>query len=114
RTRAALRFVPTITHRLTMASMDSPPSDRVASARFLREHDKIGGYLPSLAMPTDAAEGWTELWAQIRSFDDATEAGTAIGPFPELGPLVRRRHPELVPVLDELTTWPALEATLSS
>jgi hypothetical protein len=82
----------------------------LAASRYLRAHDMVGGYLPALAMPIEAATAWMQLWAEVRSHDDASESGQLPARPPLLGSLVRRRRPELGPTLDRFATWTSVEA----
>jgi hypothetical protein len=97
-----------------MQCASAAPSDSLSAARrYLRRRDKVGGYLPILAMPAASAPVWTSLWRNIREFDDRSERDpAAVGPEPVLGREVLALHPELASELHDLERWPVVEREL--
>jgi hypothetical protein len=86
-----------------------------ADRRYLRRRDKVGGYLPILAMPRAAAPLWTRLWCEIRAFDDHSEsAPRAALQQPDLGGELLAARPDLAAELRELALWPRVERELYS
>jgi hypothetical protein len=82
---------------------------------YLRRRDKIGGYLPLLAMMPEPGKAWTRFWYAVRTIDDESEAGNPIDPLlNELQEGILTDYPELQTELRDLAKWTRVEAELYS
>jgi hypothetical protein len=84
-----------------------------ASRRYLRRRDKIGGYLPLLAMRPSNGEAWTRLWFTVRTLDDRSEVGGAVDELiTDLEHRILPEYPELTTELRDLSRWTQVEAEI--
>lgn len=94
-----------------MTRMDRPTLE--ASRRYLRRRDKIGGYLPLLAMRPVDGEAWTRLWWMVRTLDDRSEAGSAVAELvADLERSLAPDYPQLTTELRDLARWTHVEAEI--
>ena len=86
-----------------------------AMRAFLRRRDKIGGYLPLLAMLPDDGLAWTRLWHTVRTLDDSSEAGLSVDDLvSDLERGIVARYPQLATELRDLSRWTHVERELFS
>jgi hypothetical protein len=99
--------------RMPDAAVEPAGDDLEAVQRYLRRRDKVGGYLPILAMPAHAAPLWTRLWRDVRELDDRSERTPVRGDGdPVLGRELLATRPDLADDLRDLARWPRVEHEL--
>lgn len=82
-----------------------------AVLRFLRKNDKIGGYLPLLAMPSASVETWARLWMDVRTLDWESERTNTVNRDGQLGSDITD-DAGIEQELHDLNRWPAVEQEL--
>jgi hypothetical protein len=98
-----------------MKSTQRPDSSAVPDfgvvLRFLRKNDKVGGYLPLLAMPSASVETWARFWMDVRTLDWESERTGAVDGCRLLGGKITA-HADIARELLDMSRWPAVEQEL--
>lgn len=80
---------------------------------YLRQNDKIGGYVPLLGMNINEAKLWADLWTGVRRLDELSETGASCEIFTsQFGGELLKQYPTLLPKINDLSQWPVIERSL--